>query len=627
MHRVVVLSGHSRTGKTSLGEGLEKRFQFYRIKTSVIVREHAIQHRRAHDRKGLQQLGDALDEQIGDDWLYRYVQEVIQVLDDNGHDDRDIVVDSVRTWAQLEPFRNSQTIDLVHVHLFATGEEIISRAKKKYGEDTAIEEHDIIKREKDIQRFKDDADIRINTNFNDADDTLVRVIARLGLVAPPDTKQVDVLIGGQFGSEGKGHIAAYLAREYDVLVRVGGPNAGHTVSGVEGLYTYHHLPSGTKDTDAEVLLGPGSTLYVPNLLKEIEDCNLTPDRLYIDPQAMIISDEDRAKEAGLRDDISSTASGSGLAAARRIMDRGKKTTLLARDIAALQPYVGTAPHYRGKTLSRLELAYSQRKTVLLEGTQGSGLSIFHGDYPYVTSRDTNVAGCLAEAGISPSRVRRILMVVRSTPIRVANPRPQESKTLVQRARQFVGRKRANEEELTSGPLKHETSFDAVADRAGLRGDELKRNEITSTTKRDRRVGWFEWDQFRDACAVNAPTDIILTFADYIDSGNRDARRFEQLSRDTIDFIEELERVSDAPVSLIATRFPRTEAERLDRRSIIDRRNWQTRRARQKFGAIDPFSTEAQVEEAFETLRSRVNRIRSFLALAEGASQEARNEQS
>jgi adenylosuccinate synthase len=287
-----------------------------------------------------------------------------------------------------------------------------------------------------------------------------------------------------------------------------GPNAGHTVSGPEGLYTYHHLPSGTKDTDAEVLLGPGSTLYVPSLLKEIEDCGLTPDRLFIDPQAMIISDEDRASEAGLRDDISSTASGSGLAAARRITGRGKASTLLARDVDALRPYVGTGPDFRGKTLFRLELAYSQGKAVLLEGTQGSGLSIFHGPYPYVTSRDTNVAGCLAEAGISLSRVRRILMVVRSTPIRVANPRTKPMKWLLNRAKTFFGRRRGDRE-TTSGPLKHETDFHAVASKAGLEGEALKRNEITSTTKRDRRVGWFEWDQYRSACAINAPTDIVL----------------------------------------------------------------------------------------------------------------------
>lgn len=613
MHRVVVLSGHSRTGKTSLGEILEKRFQFYRIKTSTIVRQHAIQNKRPHDRAGLQALGDEFDIDFGDDWLFRYVQEVIKVLDDEDHVDRDIVVDSIRTWEQLEPFRNCAFINLVHVHLFATGEDIIARAQKKYGDDSSIEKNDIIKRESDILQFKDDADLRVNTSNCDTNDTLVRVLAGLRLLPPSEIKLVDVLIGGQFGSEGKGHVVAYLAGEYDVLVRVGGPNAGHTVSGSDGVYTYHQLPSGTKDTDAEILIGPGATLYVPELMKEIKDCNLTADRLYIDPQAMIISDEDRKNESDLKKDISSTASGSGFAAARRIIGRGKHSTLLAKDIECLQPFVGTGPDFRGKTLARLELAYSQGKSVLLEGTQGSGLSIFHGPYPYVTSRDTNVAGCLAEAGISPSRVRKIIMVVRSTPIRVANPSPAENGGFLKRA--FARRKltKLSDNVLsTSGPLKHETNFRAIAEKAGLDVEELQRNEITSTTKRDRRVGWFEWDRFRDACSINAPTDIVLTFADYINSENAKARRFEQLSEPTIHFIEELERVSGAPVSLIATRFPRTEEERLDRRSVIDRRKWQTKRAKQKFGAIDPFSTEDHIEAEFETLRVRVGRIRNFL---------------
>jgi adenylosuccinate synthase len=614
MHRVVVLSGHSRTGKTSLAEGLEKRYQFYWIKTSVVVREHAVQRKLRHDRKGLQELGDTFDAAIGHDWVYRYVLKVIEVLDANGHGDRDIVIDSIRTWEQLLPFRNSPLMKLVHVHLYATDAEIFDRALEKYGDDISIEQNDIIKRESDITLFKDDADVRINTDFTDTSDTLVRVAARLGLMSPPDRRQVDVLIGGQYGSEGKGHIAAYLAAEYDILVRVGGPNAGHTVSGTTGLYTYHHLPSGTKDTDAEILLGPGSTLYVPSLLKEISDCGLTPDRLYIDPQAMIISEEDRRNESSLRADISSTASGSGLASSRRIAARGKGGTLLAKDIAALEPYVGSGPVFRGKTLARLELAYSQGKSVLLEGTQGSGLSIFHGSYPHVTSRDTNVAGCLAEAGISPNRVRRILLVVRSTPIRVANPARSEDAGFMKRALATFRLGSHPEDELpTSGPLKHETDFDTVALKAGLDATTLKKNEVTSTTKRDRRVGWFEWEQFRDACAINAPTDVVLTFADYISSENVRARRFEQLTKRTIDFIEEIERVANAPVSLIATRFPRTEAERLDRRSIIDRRSWQTRRARQRFGAIDPFSTEDQINAEFETLRARLSRIRVFLA--------------
>jgi adenylosuccinate synthase len=95
--------------------------------------------------------------------------------------------------------------------------------------------------------------------------------------------------------------------------------------------------------------------------------------------------------------------------------------------------------------------------------------------------------------------------------------------------------------------------------------ELKGREKTSTTKRKRRVAEFNWTLLRRAVSLNGPTDVALTFADYIRVENRNARRFEQLSPDTVQFIEEIECVASAPVSLIATRF--------DHRSIIDRRAW------------------------------------------------------
>jgi len=92
-----------------------------------------------------------------------------------------------------------------------------------------------------------------------------------------------------------------------------------------------------------------------------------------------------------------------------------------------------------------------------------------------------------------------------------------------------------------------------------------KNERTSTTNRERRVGEFDWVLLRQAASLNAPTDIALTFADYIAAENAHARRYDQLTLDTIRFIEEVERVAAAPVSLISTRF--------DFRSIIDRRSW------------------------------------------------------
>lgn len=149
------------------------------------------------------------------------------------------------------------------------------------------------------------------------------------------------------------------------------------------------------------------------------------------------------------------------------------------------------------------------------------------------------------------------MVVRTFPIRVGNPGPQR----------------------TSGPLKYETTFDEISKRAGIDVKKLKSAERTSTTNRKRRVGWFEWESFRKACALNSPTDIVLTFVDYLAPINREARRFEQLDQDTIKFIEELEAVAHAPVSLINTRFPRSKDERSDLRTVIDRRSWVTRKQR------------------------------------------------
>src|SRR5690606_29410184 len=108
---------------------------------------------------------------------------------------------------------------------------------------------------------------------------------------------VDVLIGGQYGSEGKGQIAAYMAKEYDVLVRVGGPNAGHKVYAEPEPHTFHHLPSGTTSSGADLILGPGAVLWVPGLLAEIEQYDVSRGRLHIDPSAMIIEEHDRTFEA------------------------------------------------------------------------------------------------------------------------------------------------------------------------------------------------------------------------------------------------------------------------------------------------------------------------------------------
>ncbi len=207
---------------------------------------------------------------------------------------------------------------------------------------------------------------------------------------------------------------------------------------------------------------------------------------------------------------------------------------LAKDIPELHPFVRP-------TLDVLEEAYTSGKRILLEGTQGTSLSLFHGSYPHVTSRDTTASGCMAEAGIPARRVKRVLMVCRSYPIRVGNT--------------------AND----SGPMSQEITWDIVAERAHIDAKELREREVGSTTHRPRRVGEFDWDQLRRNVLLNSPTDIALTFADYLWGANEEARRYEQLHPDTKRFVEDIERVARVPVSLINTRF--------HWRSVIDRRDW------------------------------------------------------
>ena len=182
---------------------------------------------------------------------------------------------------------------------------------------------------------------------------------------------------------------------------MGGPNAGHQVYAEPKPEKYYHLPSGTQRApNAKLLLGPGAVIYPKKLLEEIAEHKIDSDRLTIDPRAMIIAGADREEEKKRFGNISSTAQGVGLASARKMTGRSdykdKKEAFLARDCEVLQPYLGSARQV-------LADAMVAGQRILLEGTQGTGLSLHHGGYPHVTTRDTTVSGCLraSETSMSP----------------------------------------------------------------------------------------------------------------------------------------------------------------------------------------------------------------------------------
>lgn len=317
---------------------------------------------------------------------------------------------------------------------------------------------------------------------------------------------MSIVVGGQYGSEGKGKVALEIARRHGpdiVAMRVGGPNSGHIAYDRSGTRrVFRQIPVCAADGASLVVLPPGSYLDVPLLLREAAELGLGCGRLRIDPRARIVTDEHRRWEAdaGLTQGIGSTGSGTGAAVIASLgMPVDGLPDVRAADVKDLEDHLSdTLP------LLRSELARGRR--LVAEGTQGFGLSINHGPWPKVTSRDTTAAAVLSECGLSPFDVDDVTMVIRCHPIRVAG---------------------------ASGPLEGETSWDEIAGEASADRDVT---EMTTVTGRVRRVGRFDAELVRRALRVNQPTRLVLNHLDYVDWRVRDGVITDK-ARAFIDLVE------------------------------------------------------------------------------------------
>ncbi len=536
--RIVLVSGPICSGKTVLTEHLRDRYKARIVKTRELILKAKPNTKPV--RRSLQLAGQALDNADNGAWVASALSELLEGRSSGSTPTGLYVVDSVRVEGQIAAIRKAYGEDVHHIHLTAQDAELKTRFKKRKAdgdEDVTYEKLKRNRTEKNIEKLADLADVVVSTDRCTSGAVLVRATALLNLYPRGSDALVDVIVGGQFGSEGKGNIVGHIAPEYDLLVRVGGPNAGHSVYAEPDPEKYYHLPSGTERApNAKLLLGPGAVINPTKLLDEIAHHQLGTDRLFIDPQAMVITDDDIAEEVKKFGNISSTAQGVGIASAQKILGRSDYkdgTSLhLARDHDLLGKYTQKPAH------EIIADAFVEGNRIMLEGTQGTSLSLHHGEYPHVTSRDTTVSGCLADAGIAPKNVRRIVLVCRTYPIRVGGP---------------------------SGKMELEVKIEEIAKRSGIPLNELKKTERTTTTDRPRRIAEFDWEQLKQSVQLNGPTDVALTFVDYFTIKNRDAYRFEQLSEETLRFVEEVERVSGRPVSLLSTAF--------DWRNVIDRRSW------------------------------------------------------
>lgn len=314
-------------------------------------------------------------------------------------------------------------------------------------------------------------------------------------------------------------MASFLANEFDIAVRTGAPNAGHTVIKDNEIYRLQQIPVTFVNSKCTLCIGAGA-LINPQILRHEVEITKTENRLFIDPQAGILEEKHALQEGELVQSIGSTGKGCGAALVDRIW---RKDFKLAQDIL---------DDFKRVDISELvNDGIDEGKNVLVEGTQGFGLSLYHGIYPFVTSRDTSAANFLAETGISPRLATEIILVIRTYPIRVAG---------------------------NSGPLQNEISWEDLSKRVGKNVIER-----TTVTKKIRRVGEFDIEVVKKAIRINRPTQIALQFLNYLYPQDEDKSSWDSLTKEAKNYIANLERELGVPITLIGTG--------LSNRAMVDRR--------------------------------------------------------
>jgi len=321
-----------------------------------------------------------------------------------------------------------------------------------------------------------------------------------------------IVVGGQWGDEGKGKIISYLCEKDNpsIVARGGvGPNAGHSVEVNGEKYGIRMIPTGFPNKSSKLAIGAGVLVDPEVLLKEIEmlDKFDIKNRLIVDKNCGIIEEKHKEMDKSnshLSKEIGSTGTGCGPAN----VDRAMRTLKLAKDVEVLKPFLGDVSNAVNDALDNNE-------NVLIEGTQGTLLSLYYGSYPYVTSKGTTASSFAADVGIGPTKVDEVVVVFKSYPTRVGE-----------------------------GPFPTEMSFEE-SERLGL-------VEYGTVTGRRRRIGFFDYDLAKKVCRLNGATQIALTCLDKYDEECYGITNYDDLTEKGKAFIKEIEEKVGVPVKLIST---------------------------------------------------------------------------
>lgn len=332
-----------------------------------------------------------------------------------------------------------------------------------------------------------------------------------------------LVVGSQWGDEGKGKIIDYLSQNADYVIRFhGGNNAGHTVVNSFGKFALHLVPSGIFNKKSKALITNGTVLDLEVLLSEIAMLNKagvsTHNRLFISPRCHLIMPYHKLldrlyEEAKGKHKTGTTGRGIGPVYADKVSYNGirlgdlldKKVFLNKLEIQLLvknkllsalgehplsldelekqfTPVAKKIKPYVIEPYSLVQKALQAKKNILLEGAQGMFLDNDWGTYPFVTASTVVAGGATAGAGIAPRHINRVVGVVKAYTTRVG-----------------------------AGPFPTEL-LDADGDRFRREG-----NEFGTTTGRPRRCGWFDAELVRFAAELNGFTDLAITKLDILDS--------------------------------------------------------------------------------------------------------------
>lgn len=339
--------------------------------------------------------------------------------------------------------------------------------------------------------------------------------------------QADVVLGAQWGDEGKGKLVDMLCGAYDICARVaGGSNAGHTII-VEGKkYAFHLVPSGILNTRTVCVIGNGVVVHVPSLLKELESLTAAgiewEGRIKISDRAHLVFDFHQEIDGAMerkrgRNKIGTTKKGIGPSYASKIQRNGVRLGDLkyfddfVQKLTALAEYSSSLPgmdydssvdlgkeiaYYasvRDKvlplitdTVSYVNDAADSGAKILIEGANATMLDIDFGTYPYVTSSNPSIGSVFTGLGISPKKLGDVYGIVKAYCTRVGEgPFPTEN-------------------------LDANGKVDAVGEHLGSVG-----REFGTTTGRARRCGWLDIPQMRYSCKLNGFTHLNLTKLDVL----------------------------------------------------------------------------------------------------------------